>query len=205
MLCSRVQKLLSAYCDSELTGIDTLRVRNHLDRCPGCREELGSVRQIKQLLGSLRSIEPPEPFDRGLLDHPHSHVFWLRRAAGVLHLDGFGVRLRTVLGRGSAALLRAVLSPGNLALAGVALLLVLSAAVLQRPQPSDAVSARVPGYVAPDSPVDEGAEALTPLVPQPEPVVGPFSRVQPSFLPVSAAPRFVPVNTSLAGAVWRTR
>jgi anti-sigma factor RsiW len=51
--CMRVNGLLSAYIDEELTAAQKLLVERHLVRCGACREELESLQQTKQLLAGL--------------------------------------------------------------------------------------------------------------------------------------------------------
>lgn len=56
MNCRRINSLLSAYLDSELTGAEMLSVRDHLDRCDACREEYEALRETKRLVASLAQI-----------------------------------------------------------------------------------------------------------------------------------------------------
>lgn len=44
--CERIGPLLDAYHDGELGRLRRARVRRHLAGCPGCREELASLRGI---------------------------------------------------------------------------------------------------------------------------------------------------------------
>jgi anti-sigma factor RsiW len=202
MLCSRVQKLLSAYCDSELTGMDTMRVRNHLDGCPTCREEMDSLRQVKQLLGSVRSADPPAPFDPRKLDEPLEGPAWVRPAVRALRLDEITFWLYETVDAAGGAVTRAVRAPGNLALAGVALVVVLSVAVLQRPQPSDAVLAHVPETVASDYVSASDVEALLISVPPSNYRPEPWSRFGASYGAPPAAQPFMPVSASLVSTPW---
>src|SRR5688572_8160905 len=81
MLCSRVRNQLSAYCDRELTGVEMLHIRRHVDACPACQRELVTLRHVKALYGALGGVEPPHGFQPAMLDRPgRSHVLaWLNR------------------------------------------------------------------------------------------------------------------------------
>lgn len=46
MSCERIAPLLDAYHDGELGRLRRLRVRRHLDRCDGCRDELASLDEV---------------------------------------------------------------------------------------------------------------------------------------------------------------
>lgn len=68
MHCSRVQDLLSAYCDYQLTGAEMLQVSEHLEGCPACQREHASLKQVRALLRSLPPVEADRPFDPRALD-----------------------------------------------------------------------------------------------------------------------------------------
>jgi len=55
--CRRIQSLLSAYLDGELTGEEMISVRHHLSACEYCGDEYRSLQVVKKLLGSLDSID----------------------------------------------------------------------------------------------------------------------------------------------------
>ena len=61
--CRRVNSLLSAYLDAELTGVEMLEIRAHTDACASCRAEIESLRATKRLLSSLRSRVPRQEFE----------------------------------------------------------------------------------------------------------------------------------------------
>ncbi|MBC7806301.1 MAG: zf-HC2 domain-containing protein [Akkermansiaceae bacterium] len=50
--------MLSAYIDRELTGMEMLEVRAHVEQCEGCRAEQESLSQTKKLLSSLSYTTP---------------------------------------------------------------------------------------------------------------------------------------------------
>lgn len=58
MNCRRVSNLISAYMDGELTGVEMLEIRRHLDDCGQCALQYESLRYTKQLLSKLRYAEP---------------------------------------------------------------------------------------------------------------------------------------------------
>lgn len=58
MNCRRVSSLISAYMDGELTGVEMLQIRRHLDDCPACTSQYESLRSTKQLLSRLPYPEP---------------------------------------------------------------------------------------------------------------------------------------------------
>lgn len=53
MNCRRINSLLSAYIDRELTGAEMLEVRQHLRDCPACDLEHETLQDTKRLLNSL--------------------------------------------------------------------------------------------------------------------------------------------------------
>jgi anti-sigma factor RsiW len=58
MNCRRVSNLISAYIDGELTGVEMLEIRRHLDECRSCNLQYESLRNVKQLLSGLAYAEP---------------------------------------------------------------------------------------------------------------------------------------------------
>lgn len=204
MLCSRVQKLLSAYCDSELTGVETLRVRAHVDECAACGEELEGVRQVKQLLGSARAAEPVRPFDAAALDTPVRHPFWQRSLVRALRLDELVDRCSRVVAAWRAEAYRVFHSEVNLALVGAVAIVVLSAAVIAKPQPPDAVSAHVPEYVAADYPAPPVLDPNLLPVGQTQLDPDPLSRFRPVSGFRGTDPRFAPAGV-FRPVNWRGR
>lgn len=53
MNCRKVQNLISAYVDCELTGVEMLAIRHHLSGCAECRHGFDQILQIKRSLGTL--------------------------------------------------------------------------------------------------------------------------------------------------------
>ena len=58
MNCRKVNSLLSAYIDGELTGAEQLHVRRHLRSCGCCSDEHESLEQTKQILARLATRNP---------------------------------------------------------------------------------------------------------------------------------------------------
>jgi len=56
--CRKVNSLLSAYIDGELTGVEQLQVRRHLRDCACCHAEHESLLMTKRLLSGLRTKAP---------------------------------------------------------------------------------------------------------------------------------------------------
>lgn len=57
MNCFRVQSLLSAYVDQELSTEDRRIMRAHLFKCPECSREMESLILVKNLMGRLSAPE----------------------------------------------------------------------------------------------------------------------------------------------------
>lgn len=58
MNCRRVSNLVSAYMDGELTGVEMLEIRRHLDDCRACNLQYEELRMAKQLLARLPVAQP---------------------------------------------------------------------------------------------------------------------------------------------------
>ncbi len=67
MTCDRIESMLSAFVDGELSGHDLRVVREHVSRCPHCALELDEVRQIKTLVAEMPSFEPSADFEDRLI------------------------------------------------------------------------------------------------------------------------------------------
>ena len=86
MRCEEVREILTAAPDG-----DSLAVRRHLSRCPGCRAEAARYESLLRSYQGLRTVtaEPPRgllaslqtiPQERGRLDDLRTHVDRHRRA-----------------------------------------------------------------------------------------------------------------------------
>lgn len=58
MNCHKVQSLMSAYVDSELSGLEMLAIRQHLSECVECSSEFESLFSVKKALGRLGAKVP---------------------------------------------------------------------------------------------------------------------------------------------------
>jgi anti-sigma factor RsiW len=67
MNCTKIQTLLSAYADRELTGVEMFLIRQHVHDCDACREEEAEVRRMKSILSSIEVTEPSSDFEARLV------------------------------------------------------------------------------------------------------------------------------------------
>ncbi|MDO8683300.1 MAG: anti-sigma factor [Armatimonadota bacterium] len=84
MNCHRLSNLLSAYIDGELTGVEMIEIRNHLDGCPACQEYLDYLRATKRMVGRLRTAQPAPDFAARIyagLDQVEPYSLWRRWTA----------------------------------------------------------------------------------------------------------------------------
>ena len=65
MNCKKVQPLLSAYVDQELTGADSLAVRDHLRTCAVCQYEADQIQSLKGMM-SLKPVAIPDGLEARL-------------------------------------------------------------------------------------------------------------------------------------------
>jgi anti-sigma factor RsiW len=66
MNCRRASSLLSALIDGELCGVESLRIREHLEECRGCRDDYESLLGTKRIISSLSMVEPRREFEADL-------------------------------------------------------------------------------------------------------------------------------------------
>lgn len=67
MNCARVSRLLSSYIDGELSGSEMLQVREHLDHCHCCSEEIEGLRMIKRFTSGMRPAAPSPHLEAAIL------------------------------------------------------------------------------------------------------------------------------------------
>ena len=67
MNCRRVNSLLSAYLDGELTGAEMISIREHMRGCASCCEEHEALSQTKRLVASLALKAPRAELEALLL------------------------------------------------------------------------------------------------------------------------------------------
>jgi anti-sigma factor RsiW len=65
--CRKVNSLLSAYIDGEVTGSEQIHIRRHLRECNGCCEEHESLQQTKQILSRLSTRNPGPVLEERIL------------------------------------------------------------------------------------------------------------------------------------------
>jgi anti-sigma factor RsiW len=58
---------MSAYVDGELTGVEMLEIRRHLNECTECAEEYESTRFTKQMIFRLATVKPREDLVTSIL------------------------------------------------------------------------------------------------------------------------------------------
>ncbi|MCC6485111.1 MAG: zf-HC2 domain-containing protein [Armatimonadetes bacterium] len=82
MNCGRIDRLISAYLDGELSGIEMMLVRDHVRNCQACEALLESERRLKQVLSRLSPVRPAAGFEARLLESlnyaqiPFTHKAW---------------------------------------------------------------------------------------------------------------------------------
>jgi anti-sigma factor RsiW len=67
MNCNRIQSLLSAYADRELSGVEMFLVRQHIHECDCCQAEEAELRRVRAVLSSLEIPTPSPDFENRLL------------------------------------------------------------------------------------------------------------------------------------------
>lgn len=150
MLCSRVQNLLSAYCDHELTGAEMLQIRGHLSTCSACRQEQEAILQVKRLMGALSSAQPPRPFDPEIFDTAARRpLFWSTFCRAARPYVGLLDEWRVASSQALTGHLRRLRTmPTRMALSGSMAITLVAFALVHAPQHPDAVSAHVPESVS---------------------------------------------------------
>lgn len=70
MNCRQARELLSPYIDGELPAAERAQLEDHLEQCEDCRSELGELRALVDVLGSL----PEEPLPEGFAEALHGRI-----------------------------------------------------------------------------------------------------------------------------------
>ena len=87
--------LLMGYLDQELTEIEATRIEEHLKGCPGCREELGEFRRLKEVTDNMRLVMPDDKYWEDYWSHIYNRlerrVGWILTSIGVILLLSYGV------------------------------------------------------------------------------------------------------------------
>ncbi len=79
----KVEELLSAYIDGELSIEETTMVEKHLRDCSACTQDLETLRQTVNLVRQLPAVSPPRSFTISHLVVPERPWAW-----GYAHLRG---------------------------------------------------------------------------------------------------------------------
>jgi anti-sigma factor RsiW len=69
--CFRASRMVSAYIDGELPGVESLQMSDHLRTCCRCSQEYDSLLALKRRLGALAACEPGKGFDEIILQRIH--------------------------------------------------------------------------------------------------------------------------------------
>ncbi len=62
MDCMKIGDMLSAYIDDCLEAAEREQVKQHLDSCPACRQELADLHKTVEIVKALGEVIPPEHF-----------------------------------------------------------------------------------------------------------------------------------------------
>lgn len=89
MNCRKVSRLISAYMDGELPGVEHRQIHEHLGLCRECANEHERLLQMKRLLAGMRVQAPRSELSQSILMR-------LREEDGRLALGGPGGWLRRV-------------------------------------------------------------------------------------------------------------
>ncbi len=66
MNCQKIERLLSAYIDNELSGRDMFKVRAHLSECTHCQTMLSEVESIRERVRALSSLKASSELENKL-------------------------------------------------------------------------------------------------------------------------------------------
>lgn len=147
MNCSKVNNLISAYIDGELTGDEQILVRRHLRDCTTCTEEYESLMATKRLIASFAARLPDSSLETKILSALNEMP------------DCQTWRDSVRSWWGSLPELQKLKTAGALAFASVSIALMMFSVTRPRQTPQDGL-ARVTGssasIVDSDSKVDQG-------------------------------------------------
>lgn len=94
MTCLEAAPLISGLLDHELTEDENGSLRQHLDQCPTCTDEVASLQRVRETLGQVRLWEPPpEAWDKLRLEVYHRverATGWVLVSAGMVALIAYG-------------------------------------------------------------------------------------------------------------------
>ena len=197
---NRLQGLLSAYIDAEVSDSDALRVEAHLAECEECRMEMAELRATVGLLRALPQFAAPRSF--ALREAPASArrtppIVWTARlstsVAGLLLValllgDALGILTQTPRSEGVQADAAAPAAPAAVEMEAMA-----AAALRAAPQPEVMAAAAT---AVPQAAPQPEVMAAVPATPPTEP---------PAMMAAAAAPapaaRSLPQTETMATAV----
>jgi len=67
MKCHRINILLPAYLDNEVTAEERKTIEEHLNSCPGCQKALNDLTKTVELTRNLPKLEPPPFFEQRIM------------------------------------------------------------------------------------------------------------------------------------------
>jgi anti-sigma factor RsiW len=76
MTCERIEELLSAYLEGDLTGAEKREVEAHLAGCPSCAELLSFLRETQDAFSAFPEIEPSPALMKKLYAVPEKKRFF---------------------------------------------------------------------------------------------------------------------------------
>lgn len=74
MNCRKANNLISAYIDGELSGVEHIMVREHLDQCADCREEYDTLVSMKRTLASIKMQAPRTELPSQIMARIHAEA-----------------------------------------------------------------------------------------------------------------------------------
>lgn len=86
MTCTQTQKMISAYMDKELSGIEMQIIGQHLRQCPDCATEYQQMLAMKRMMARLQGPAPTADFELKLFaavsqspqTSSHHQQFWAK-------------------------------------------------------------------------------------------------------------------------------
>lgn len=113
MRCPEVQQKLDLYARQELAPSAREGIEAHLSRCERCRQELGRLRRLEQLLASAPLPPVPQGFAGRVVAQARREPWPVRRPASIGHRAGERFGHRVPIAVGTAAALAAGLLVGS--------------------------------------------------------------------------------------------
>src|ERR1700687_2563314 len=93
MKCTQAKSLFSPYLDGAVTGTQMRALSQHLEGCPACRQEYGSMQQVVQLMNQVGRKKAPADLSLKLRVAMSREIAQTRRP----YLEGMLVRLENTI------------------------------------------------------------------------------------------------------------